>query len=226
MTDFHASKIQDLNQLLSRLEFGGGLRFAKDNPNSQAFLKVHGLNVKFLRTTASQRSMSLNYLQEVEGVDFYDSFTGGEDVVWYSAKELGLAWPEGGDPMCHHTVQQGLEFVTQRDFVSVCLNSKNRILITDGGHEDGFYNFLRYLVPTLLRKTRRYVFHSSAVLNPDQSASLFLGHSGYGKSTICEKFPESVRLGDDMHVVYIEGLQGMGRAHSSWANSYCMGQSR
>jgi hypothetical protein len=91
----------------------------------------------------------------------------------------------------------------QRDFISMEINSKETILICYDGMEDGLNNFLRWFLPRRLLKKNKIVFHSSCVIEND-SAKVFLGHSGAGKSTMVSLRDKREHLSDDMNLIFKE----------------------
>jgi len=82
---------------------------------------------------------------------------------------------------------------------------KGRLFIDEGKGEAaalaGFENYFRWLVANLLVERGGFVFHSAGVVR-DGSAYLFFGHSGAGKSTVCENSPGSGILSDDLVLVF------------------------
>lgn len=95
--------------------------------------------------------------------------------------------------------------VIQRDFTAKIFEKK--VFVTC--HEsvsDGFYNFLRWFISERLIKINKYVLHCSAVLDGQNNAHLFLGHSGAGKTTTTFLSKPRLVLGDDMNIVSLNDL--------------------
>ena len=70
------------------------------------------------------------------------------EVEWKSAKKLNLGFDpwDDGDPDCRFKEKDGVQYVVQRDFVACKRNNKVQLLCDDL-LEDGFNNFLRWLLP-------------------------------------------------------------------------------
>lgn len=98
-------------------------------------------------------------------------------------------------------------FISQRDFLAKKLSIRSFQLMTPTRVDDGFFNFLRYLLPIELFAQNKILFHSSCVVNDKSEAFLFFGHSGAGKTTISELCCEGEVLGDDMNILSIRDGQ-------------------
>lgn len=97
--------------------------------------------------------------------------------------------------------------VVHRDFCSKKISKNSYLLICQENDSDGIFNFLRMLLPKLLFTKNKYIIHSSCVLLKDGSASLFLGHSGHGKTTIASLCGERKILSDDMNIIDMNTLR-------------------
>ena len=167
------------------------------------YVSLHGLSIKF----ECFDSRFVNLIRKHLPQDMY-SFNSDSEVqhrvCWFSSEQLGEKWDLGGDHHCSFTSSVIGKVVTQRDFATTSIDEKTHYLMSPVELDDGFFNFLRFIVPQLLVKDGKYIFHSSGVALGENSAILFLGHSGYGKSTICQKFPQERVTGDDMHLLYFK----------------------
>lgn len=125
-------------------------------------------------------------------------------VHWHSTQLHNYHWSESGDHHCSFSENDSYPCVLQRDFACILKSDTEITLLTSNQLEDGLFNFLRFFAPKLLLNNNKFILHSSCVLNQHDRATLFLGHSGFGKSTISSMFPLPNVLGDDMNVVYFE----------------------
>ncbi len=117
----------------------------------------------------------------------------------FSNEEFGIEdhqWTDEPEQDCYFES----ELIFQRDFVAKRINN-NYTIVTSQNETDGLHNFLRMIIPKLLFKDNRYILHSSCVLNRKNEALIFLGHSGHGKTTICELSGERKILNDDMNII-------------------------
>lgn len=90
----------------------------------------------------------------------------------------------------------------QRDFAAK-IYKDFIVLICEEYVGDGFLNFLRWYISEKLLENNKFVLHSSCVLDKNNFAHLFLGHSGAGKTTITSLSTPRLVLGDDMNIVTI-----------------------
>lgn len=82
---------------------------------------------------------------------------------------------------------------------------------------DGFFNFLRWLLPARLVEKDALLLHSSCVLDQQKQAYFCLGASGAGKTTIASFRQRRKILGDDMNIIKVENGQ-------CWAQAGALGQ--
>lgn len=104
--------------------------------------------------------------------------------------------------------------VIHRDFASKRNDKNSFSLICSHQDSDGFFNFMRMLMPKLLFSKNKYIIHSSCVLTHNKEALLFLGHSGHGKSTMASLAGDRLILSDDMNILDMNNLQ---------VNAACLG---
>ena len=93
----------------------------------------------------------------------------------------------------------------QRDFAGKIVSPTDIIFIAEEKKCDGFYNFLRWILPRKMLELKKYILHSSCILDRGGKAHFFLGHSGAGKTTITSFADGRSVLGDDMNVIFEEG---------------------
>jgi len=174
-------------------------------PITSKNLLCHGLNIRFNLFDEDLEKI----IEESFPRNFNFSLQGSEilshvEVDWYSSRNLNIIWNDYGDHQCSFFQLHGKRLAIQRDFACFHQNERKILLFTDTLIDDGFFNFLRYFIPVTLLKYDRFIFHSSCVLNKEGEATLFLGHSGWGKSTITSMFPKNQALGDDMNLVRVK----------------------
>ncbi len=114
-------------------------------------------------------------------------------------QESESEWDEIEDPHCFFEDQ----FVWQRDFFVKKVSPFHLQLICYEKIEDGFYNFLRYLLPEKLLEINKILFHSSCVVFNESTPALFFGPSGAGKTTMASFFDKESILGDDMTLLTV-----------------------
>lgn len=138
--------------------------------------------------------------------DSIEPLRGAVDIFWHDICELGSNFSLGQkqNPELEVLKQKDRTIVYQRDFISIEIGLEYH-LYTDPNFPDGFYNFLRYFLPIRLLKTDQLVLHSSVVVDKQDCAYIFLGPSGFGKSTISKLARPWGVLGDDMNILGIEG---------------------
>ena len=122
------------------------------------------------------------------------------DVYIKGFQEYGFNF----DSWCNELSQDCIieeDTIIQRDFVAKVLNEKLIHLITLETVCDGFYNFLRWYLPLELMKVNKLILHSSCILDNQDNAHFFLGHSGAGKTTITSLSGSRKILGDDMNLL-------------------------
>jgi hypothetical protein len=141
------------------------------------------------------------------------------DIFWIDNSKLGWSnedWCDESSPECHVVNNGNQQIAVQRDFAAV-LESKKCFLICPYHLDDGFFNFLRWLLPVLLVEQGKLVLHSSCVLDEKGMAYFSLGPSGAGKSTIASFRSRKKILGDDMNIIKFENNQ-------CWAQAGALGQ--
>lgn len=128
-------------------------------------------------------------------------------IYWNAPREIvgqrPLNWGELSQPDCIFTRLHGREWVIQRDFMCFQPKPGSYYVVAENSIDDGFHNFLRYLLPRLLLQKNKILFHSSCIVDPKTlRAFLFFGPSGAGKTTISQLCNEGIVLGDDMNLLY------------------------
>lgn len=134
-----------------------------------------------------------------------DGLISNEISIYWMDPELflGKELKEWGDWVEHHCFRHE-EFVFQRDFCAQKFGAREIFLIAKEKVDDGFYNFLRYLLPPLLLKQNQVLFHSSCIVSPSGEAYVFFGHSGAGKTTMAKLCQDQMIIGDDMCLLEID----------------------
>lgn len=141
------------------------------------------------------------------------------DIFWSNSRDLGWtdeAWENEPSPDCIILNEDDQTIALQRDFAA---HRKGRqcFMVCPYALDDGFYNFLRWLLPHLFLEKGLMLLHSSCVLNDQEEAFFNLGESGAGKSTIASFRPRKKILGDDMNVIKVKDGK-------CWAQAGALGQ--
>ncbi len=141
------------------------------------------------------------------------------DIFWTDSRQLDWSdedWENETSPECLMFDQADGKIVVQRDFAAN-LQGNSCDLICPYHLSDGFYNFLRWLLPLRLIKEGKMLMHSSCILDDHGMAYFSLGASGAGKSTISMFRPRKKILGDDMNILKVEDGK-------CWAQAGALGQ--
>lgn len=102
----------------------------------------------------------------------------------------------------------------QRDFIGIQVSQNHFLVVVHPRLYDSLINALRWFLPHLLLNFNVVILHSSCVLDEKDSAHVFLGVSGAGKTTVCTLSGKRKILGDDMNAISFDG-QGMPLAEAS-----------
>ena len=192
------------NQLLLDEKLRALIQFKK-NLNSCNFAhsiscKYHGINLNF-------KTNSLRFIESLKNLipaEWFCDLENSNTIFLMSTLEFN----HSEESWCEEACQDCFSFenntiAIQRDFASQVFKSEV-LLICEDKVGDGFYNFLRWYLSEKLMDLGKYVVHASCVLGKDNTAHLFLGHSGAGKTTITTLSQPRLVLGDDMNIVSIE----------------------
>lgn len=179
-------------------------------------LSIHGVNLRiYSRAPEILSALRAHYPSEW----FFTNEAPTFDIFWRDNRELGWSdeeWEEETNPDCWLKESTRDILVCQRDFVSFLQGTQCQ-LICPYAVSDGFFNFLRWLLPLHFIHSGKMLLHSSCVLDEQQQAYFSLGYSGAGKSTIASLQKASQVLGDDMNVIKVQD----GRC---WAQAGALGQ--
>ncbi len=107
---------------------------------------------------------------------------------------------EEENPDFHVSKLGNARICIQRDFIGWTFDDQTFFFITDLKIDDGYFNCMRWAVPSLLLKNDSLVLHSSCVAD-NKEAWIFLGQSGAGKTTTVKSLSKNIVLGDDMNVI-------------------------
>ncbi len=181
-------------------------------------LAIHGISLRFHVTSEEL----LGELYDHYPLAWFQPATSQKpiDIYWTNNEVLGWTnenWANEISPECHVSAVGKQQIAVQRDFAAILENNICN-LVCPYHLDDGFFNFLRWLVPVLLVEQGKLVLHSSCVLDDKGLAYFSLGISGAGKSTIASFRPRKSVLGDDMNVIKFENDQ-------CWAQAGALGQS-
>lgn len=92
------------------------------------------------------------------------------------------------------------EWAFQRDFVGTISGNIVNIFCPSNFH-DSFFNAIRWFLPRHLVAFDSLVMHSSAFVDKNGNAHLFVGESGVGKTTTVTRILGHEILGDDMILI-------------------------
>jgi hypothetical protein len=192
------------NQLLFETKLNDLVLFKKNlNPNLFPYslsCNYHGIKLNF-KTNSVKFIQSIKNLIPVDWICESDN----KDIIYLkNPAEFNHTQEYWSEEICQDCFSfENNTIAIQRDFASQ-LFINEVLLICEDTVGDGFYNFLRWYLSEKLMDIGKYVVHASCVLGKDNSAHLFLGHSGAGKTTITKLSHPRLVLGDDMNLVSIE----------------------
>lgn len=141
------------------------------------------------------------------------------NIFWTNSRDLGWSdeqWENEPSPDCIILNEGPQTTALQRDFAA-SRKGDQCFMVCPYAMDDGFYNFLRWLLPHLFLEKGLMLLHSSCVLDDHNQAYFSLGESGAGKSTIASFRSRKKILGDDMNVIKIQDGQ-------CWAQAGALGQ--
>lgn len=171
-------------------------------------LKLHGVHVRLLFTS---EACQLAWQQIwSKALSFEKNLAVDLEVILYPQEESGhLNWDqdemlaiEGRYKKDSNTA--GPLHLVHRDFCAKELAQDKFLYIgPTSAKTDGLYNFLRWALPRYLLKQKKFLIHSSVVVNDRDEGLIFLGASEAGKSTLAQMaWDQKLRaLGDDMNIV-------------------------
>ena len=173
---------------------------SSSRPSFSVSLSIHGVHTRWtvfdreIYQKLCARFPSSWFLSSQHFVDV--------EINWFQPRDLGIEeslW-EDADANCRF-LNEGIEkYTIQRDFI--CAQKKSSVfLASEYLIDDGFNNFLRFLLPRFFLKQKKLLLHSSAVVNSEERAYLSLGASGAGKTTISSFMSAEQVLGDDMNLL-------------------------
>ena len=159
----------------------------------------HGLGINFFSQRSEFRDQLKSYLPKEwlrSELQKFNVLVEAPETFGYSLE----SWSDEHSQDCYSYNNNSL--VVQRDFAAR-LDGDNAYLICPHEIGDGFFNFLRWFISERLIQQNSFVVHASCVLNKQNEAFLFLGHSGAGKTTMTELAGARDVLGDDMNLLSI-----------------------
>lgn len=147
----------------------------------------------------SKNSTFLNELKEYFPVSWQKKSENSIKIYQQDIQIENKNWDNEASQDCF--ISDNGEIAIQRDFVARKNNDEYQVLLTPTLNDDGFFNFMRWLLPLYLIKNNQFLFHCSSVVNKNGKANLYLGHSGAGKTTICELSSPRKIINDDMNII-------------------------
>jgi|GEM_PF-1449834 len=204
-----AEKIHAVENLGAGFFSQQGLIQGKESPEQFCF-NFHGLNIVFYYFDERLANFFHNDFGKKIGGQFSNPSSSklGPDLSFFITLDGNDAnqgqFSNEINPDCLVFESFGLELAIQRDFIGKDDLRGHVYLLVHEELEDGIYNALRWSVPRRLLDKRALLLHSSCVVDHDNRACLFLGHSGAGKTTVASFAGTRKVLGDDMNVVRFE----------------------
>jgi len=173
--------------------------------NYKIHLNYHGILVSI----NASREAILKLILSLVPTSWVKNESSGESKLklsLYSIRDFNISnleWENETSSECLISSTSNQEIAIQRDFAGKMVGD-NVVAIINEDIADGFFNILRWFMPRKLLQIKNTVLHSSCVV-VDQKAHFFLGHSGYGKSTLTTLADEKLVLGDDMNILFQMG---------------------
>ncbi|MBY0385683.1 hypothetical protein K2X05_11050 [bacterium] len=211
--------MQELSiHLQKKMQLAQNQQLKTDLFTYKVYLSIHAVNLCFHVTSEEViRDLYDHYpLSWFQTVDPKSAV----HIFWQNSTDLGWSdeeWENEPTYDCVVVKDKDRRFAVQRDFVAT-MEGNNCLLVCPYYLADGFYNFLRWLLPQIFLQKEILLLHSSCVLDEKKNAYFCLGPSGAGKSTIASFRPRKRILGDDMNVIKIKDGQ-------CWAQAGALGQS-
>ena len=150
-------------------------------------------------TLFSKNATFLNQLREYFPVSWQKKTENSIKIYQQDIQIENKSWDNEASQDCF--ISDNGEVAIQRDFVARKNNDEYQVLLTPTLDDDGFFNFMRWLLPLYLIESNQFLFHCSSVVNKNGKANLYLGHSGAGKTTICELSKPRKIINDDMNII-------------------------
>lgn len=126
------------------------------------------------------------------------------ELYWYSSSphiNSPAEFESESDFNYHYRIINGKQAIFQRDLILIAVSENSWRVMTMPEVTDGFMNVFRLLLPRYLFFANRLALHSCTVLNAKGEANVFLGDSGFGKSTIAGLAGTRSVLGDDINIL-------------------------
>lgn len=181
------------------------INFSKIELSQSLSLNFHGIPLEF---KTNSKSISELITENYKIFISHQSFQDAKIINIRDCKDLSIKtedWCDEPSQDCWREKTDHSEIAIQRDFAGEYKADDEINLIIDSSYLDGLQNFLRWYLPKELFKLKRFVIHSSCIMDQDNHAHLFLGHSGAGKTTMAEramKWKSLKVLSDDMNLVF------------------------
>lgn len=176
--------------------------------STQGEVRDYSLTLNFHEVALCIKTNSKNFYTNLKSsypADWFLNYSRDAIEIFLTPPNLyfeGDEWDQEAAPDCFFTDN----ITVQRDFCVKKIHAKKYELMCEETLDDGFYNFLRWLLPNELVLKNQILVHSGAV-RVNELGFMFLGHSGAGKSTTCTNLHNSIDaevLNDDMNIIQIK----------------------
>jgi hypothetical protein len=177
------------------------LHSVPDQENFKLNFSFHGIAIDFNSSDQSLITDLRNFLP----LSWQHTSDKNISIYHQSPKLRENIWEDEESSLLYGQSDDQETIAIQRDFAARYDFQKDTVYaIFEPRICDGFYNFLRWFLSERLLAQNKMMLHSSAILDKEDHAHIFLGPSGAGKTTVTELSSPRTVLGDDMNLLLID----------------------